>query len=312
VKVGWARDYGVVVVLAALVVVFALSTSAFLTTTNLQNLAQQSGEPGLIACGMTAVIICGEFDLSVGAIFGFAGVVAAIVANAAGIPAAVAAGVGVGAALGLVNGIAVSRGGLQSFLVTLATQFVFVGAAIYITHGQDNWRVNDFAGFARVADGTIAGIQHKAWIALVAFVAVGAMLSRTRLGRQIFAVGGNVAAARVAGVRIHLVRVSVFVLSGALAALAGVLAAADTGVAQADGGIGTEFTAITAVIIGGTSIAGGRGSVWRTLAGVLLLAVIANGFTLLYISPNYDLLVQGTIILAAILVDARLRRRAFA
>jgi ribose transport system permease protein len=312
VRVGWARDYGVVVVLAALVVVFSLSTSAFLTTTNLQNLAQQSGEPGLLACGMTAVIIAGEFDLSVGAIFGFAGVVAAIVANAAGIPLAIAAGIGVGAALGLVNGIAVSRGGLQSFLVTLATQFVFVGAAIYITHGQDNWRVNDFAGFAHVADGTVVGIQHKAWIALVAFVAVGAMLSRTRLGRQIFAVGGNVAAARVAGVRIHAVRVAVFVLSGALAALAGVLAAADTGVAQADGGIGTEFTAITAVIIGGTSIAGGRGSVWRTLAGVLLLAVIANGFTLLYVSPNYDLLVQGTIILAAILVDARLRRRAFA
>jgi ribose transport system permease protein len=308
----WARDYGVVVVLAVLVVVFSLSTSAFLTSLNLQNLAQQCGEPGLIACGMTAVIIAGEFDLSVGATFGFAGVVAAIVDNAAGLPLALAAGVGVGAALGLVNGVLVSRGGLQSFLVTLATQFVFVGAAIYITHGDDNWRVNDFAGFSRLADDTIGGIQHKAWIALVAFVAMGWLLSRTRLGRQIFAVGGNVAAARVAGVRIHLVRVAVFVLSGALAALAGVLAASDTGVAQADGGIGTEFTAITAVIIGGTSIAGGRGSVWRTLAGVLLLAVVANGFTLLYISPTYDLLVQGTIILAAVLVDARLKRRAVA
>jgi ribose transport system permease protein len=107
-------------------------------------------------------------------------------------------------------------------------------------------------------------------------------------------------------------RLGVFVYSGVLAGLAGTLAASDTSVAQADGGIGMEFTAITAVIIGGTSIAGGRGSVWRTLGGVLLLAVVANGFTLLYIDPTYDLLVQGSIILAAVVADARLRRRATA
>ena len=124
-----------------------------------------------------------------------------------------------------------------------------------------------------------------------------------------FAVGGNRAAARIAGVRVRLIQVSVFVVSGAMAALAGVLAVSDTGVAQANGGIGSEFTAITAVIIGGTSIAGGRGSVWRTFAGVLLLAVVANGFTLLYISPTYDQLVQGAIILVAVLLDSRLKRR---
>jgi ribose transport system permease protein len=303
-----AREYGVWLVLATLVVAFSVTTDAFLTTNNLRNLAQQSGEPALLACGMTVVIIAGEFDLSVGAIFGFAGVVAAVVDNAVGLPLAVLAALATGAWLGLVNGLIVSRAGIQSFLATLATQFVFVGVAIWLTGGEDNWRVDDFEGFGRLADTTLAGVQMKAWLGLVAFVAVGAMLRRTPFGRQVFAVGGNLSAARIAGVRLHVVRVGAFVLSGVLAALAGTLAASDTSVAQADGGIGTEFTAITAVIIGGTSIAGGRGSVWRTLSGVLLLAVVANGFTLLYVSPTYDLLVQGTIILAAVLADARLRQ----
>jgi ribose transport system permease protein len=306
------RDQGIFLVLALLVVGFSLSTDAFLTTGNLRNLLEQCGEPALLACGMTVVIIAGEFDLSVGAIFGFAGVVAAVVDNAAGTLPAVAAGLAAGAGLGLVNGLVVARAGLQSFLATLATQFVFVGAAIYLTGGEDNWRVDDFAGFGSFADATFLGLQHKAWIGLLAILVTGLLMARTRAGRQVYAVGGNAAAARVAGVPIGVMRLGVFVYSGLLAGLAGTLAASDTSVAQADGGVGMEFTAITAVIIGGTSIAGGRGSVWRTLAGVLLLAVVANGFTLLYINPTYDLLVQGTIILAAVVADARLRGRATA
>jgi len=305
-----ARDYGVLIVLAALVVLFSVTTDAFLTTSNLRNLAEQSGEPALLACGMTVVIIAGEFDLSVGAIFGFAAVVAAFVDNAVGLAPAVLAALATGAGLGVINGLIVSRAGIQSFLATLATQFVFAGVAVWLTAGEDNWRVDDIEGFNRLADTTILSVQMKAWLGLAGIVVVGALLNHTRFGRQVFAIGGNLAAARIAGVRIHLVRVGAFVVSGTLAALAGTLAASDTSVAQADGGIGMEFTAITAVIIGGTSIAGGRGSVWRTLTGVLLLAVIANGFTLLYVDPTYDLLVQGTIILGAVLADARLRGEA--
>jgi ribose transport system permease protein len=305
-----ARDYGVLVVLAVLVVVFTVTTDAFLTTDNLRNLAQQTGEPALLACGLTVVIIAGEFDLSVGAIFGFAGVVAAVVDNAAGLLPAVAAAIAVGAGLGLLNGVLVARAGIQSFLATLATQFVFTGVAVWLTAGEDNWRVDDVQGFGRLADTTLLGVQLKAWFGLAAIGAVALLLRRSRYGRHVFAVGGNRSAARVAGVRVHWVLVGAFVLSGLLAAVAGTLAASDTSVAQADGGIGMEFTAITAVIIGGTSIAGGRGGVGRTLLGVLLLAVVANGFTLLYIDPTYDLLVQGTIILAAVLADARLRGEA--
>jgi ribose transport system permease protein len=302
------RDYGVAVALVLLCVVFTASTNDFLTSDNIRNLVEQAAEPGLIALGMTVVIIAGEFDLSAGAIFGFGGVIAAVVNNSSGMATAIAAGLAIGALLGLINGLIVSRGGIESFLVTLATQFVFVGIAIYLTAGTNNWQIRDAEQFGQLAHGSIFGVQYGAWMALASFAVAGWVLARTAIGKQVFAIGGNLTAARVAGVRIHVVRVGVFVVSGLCAALAGVLAASDTGVAQADGGIGMEFSAITAVIIGGTSIAGGRGSVWRTIGGVFLLAVVANGFTLLYIDPTYNLLVQGSIILAAVIGDARVKR----
>lgn len=302
------RDYGIVLVLIVLCVVFGAATGSFLTTANLQNLAEQSARLGIVACGATAVIVAGEFDLSVGGTYGFAGVIAAIVANRAGIPLAVGAALLSGAAIGAVNGLIVARVGIQSFLATLATGFVIVGAGIIITGGSALWRVNNYDGFAQLSQSPLAGVASKAWVMLAAFVAVALLLRLTPFGRQLYALGGNATAARIAGVRIHTVRVAVFALSGLLAALAGVLAVSETSVAKADGGVGMEFAAITAVIIGGTSIGGGRGGVWRTLVGLAVLAVVANGFNLLYINPVYNSLVQGAIILLAVIADARLKR----
>jgi len=306
---GVSREYGVVVALIALVMIFSLTTDGFLTLENLRNIAQQSAGPALIACGMTVVIVVGEFDLSAGATLGFSGIVFAMSANTWGVFLAILVAILLGAGLGLVNGLIVTTTGIESFLVTLATQFVFLGVAIYVTGGAVTWSVEDPAAIEQLARTTVAGVEMRAWVALIAFVITWIVLRRTRAGKQIFAVGGNLDAARVAGVRVHAVRVGVFVFSGALAAIAGILATAETGAARASGGIGLEFVAITAVIVGGTSIAGGRGSVWRTLIGVLLLAVIANGFTLLWIDPTYNLLVQGTVILAAVGLDARLKRK---
>ena len=308
--IAWGRDYGIVAILLLLCVIFAVTTDSFLTQRNLINLAEQSAEPALLACGMTVVIIAGEFDLSVGAILGFAAVAAAFAVNEAGPAVAVLLAIVAGAGLGVINGAIVSRLRIQSFLATLATQFVFLGVAFYMTAGSTSFRVNDFLAFADFANGELLGIKYKAWIALLAFVVVWAILRHTRYGKQVYAVGGNPVAARISGVRVRLITASVFVLAGAMAGLAGAIAVSDTGVAQADSGIGMEFTAIAAVVIGGTSVAGGRGGVWRTLAGVLLLAVVANGFTLLYISPTWDQLVQGGIILGAILLDAWLKRKA--
>jgi ribose transport system permease protein len=308
--VGWARDYGIVVVLLVLGVVFSVATDTFLTQRNMINLAEQSAEPALLACGMTVVIIAGEFDLSVGAILGFAAVAAAYAANQADPVVAVALAIVAGAGLGAINGMIVSRLRIQSFLATLATQFVILGVAYYMTDGTASFRLNDFLGFQDFANGKLLGIAYKAWITLAAFVVVWGILRLTRYGKQVYAVGGNPAAARISGVRVWWITASVFILSGAMAGLAGAISVSDTGVAQADAGAGMEFTAIAAVVIGGTSVAGGRGSVWRTLVGVLLLAVVANGFTLLYISPTWDQLVQGAIILSAIMLDAWLKRKA--
>lgn len=304
----WLTNNGVLLALIVMCVVFATATSSFLSTVNLENLAQQSAVPGLLACGMTVVIIVGEFDLSVGAILGFAGVSAAAVANSSGLLLATVVAVAVGAGFGLLNGSLVARLGIQSFLATLAMQFIIVGAAIYLTAGTDTYRVTNSLGVSGLADGTLLGVEYKAWIALGGFVLVWLLLSKTRLGREIFAVGGNAEAARLCGVEIRKVITFAFIVSGLLAGLAGVLTVSDTGVAQADVGVGSELTAIAAVVIGGTNIAGGRGSVWRTLVGVMLLGVVADGFTLLYINPTYDQLVQGAIILGAIFIDSWLKR----
>lgn len=308
----WTQDYGIVVALVGLCAYFSISTDAFLTERNLTNLVEQNASLFLLAAGMTIVVIAGEFDLSIGAVMGFAAVVGAWLANAAGPAAAVAGALACGAGLGAVNGVLVSRLRRQSFLITLATQFAFVGMALYLTDGTNTFTVTDVGALQPLADTELLGFQAKVWIALVVVVALVALLRRAPFGRSVYAVGGNRAAARVSGLRVEGVRVAVFTLNGTLGGLAGALAIAETGVAQPTGNIGIEFVVITAVIVGGTSVVGGRGGIGRTLIGVLLLAVISNGFTIAYISPTYDRLVQGAIILLAVMVDAWLKRRAVA
>lgn len=307
---GWARQYGIVVALAVLFACFAITTDAFLTERNLTNLVEQNASMFLLAAGMTVVIIAGEFDLSIGAVMGFAAVVGAWLTNEAGAPVAVAGALACGAALGAVNGGLVSRLRRQSFLITLATQFAFVGVALYLTDGTNTFTMTDFDALQPLAGSDVLGLESKVWIALSVVVVLAAMLRRAPFGRNVYAVGGNRAAARISGVRVEAVRIAVFTLNGALAGLAGVLALAETGVAQPTGNVGVEFAVITAVIVGGTSVVGGRGGIGRTLVGVLLLAVISNGFTVAYISPTYDRLVQGAIILLAVMIDAWLKRRA--
>jgi ribose transport system permease protein len=301
------REHGALVVLVVLFVVFSLATSDFLTIDNLRVLAQGAAIPALIACGVTVGILAGQFDLSVGAIFGVAGVAGAYAFNEAGLPAAIIAGVLAGVVIGAVNGVLVAWVGIRSFLVTLATGFIVLGLGLVVTGGTGSWMVRDYGGFADLAQGTLVTFQYRVWIVLAIFAVAAFILARTRAGRQVYAVGGSEPAARVAGVRTRVIIFSTFLTTGACAGLAGVIGASDTGVAQSSGGTGAEFAAITAVIVGGTSIIGGRGGVWRTLAGVLLLATIANGFTLLYVDPKYNALVQGVIILLAITIEARLR-----
>jgi ribose transport system permease protein len=307
---GWVHNYGIAVAVVALLVYFSVTTDAFLTDRNLTNLIEQNASTILLAAGMTVVIIAGEFDLSIGAVMGFAAVVGASVTNQTDPALGVLVAIACGAALGTINGLLVCRLRVQSFLVTLATQFLFVGVALYLTKGTNSFILSDFTALSPLAEGEFLGLKTKVWVALGVVLALVFLLRGTPFGRRVYAVGGNRAAARVSGIGVEALRVQVFSLNGALAGLAGAMALAETGVAQPTGNIGIEFTVITAVIIGGTSVIGGRGGIGRTVLGVLLLAIIANGFTIAYISPTYDRLVQGAIILLALVIDAWLKRRA--
>jgi ribose transport system permease protein len=301
------REYGVVVSVVVLFIALTVLSDAFATKTNLLNILDQNAPLGIIACGATLVIIAGGFDLSVGAAFAATGVVAAWVAVHVSSELGLIAGVVAGLAFGLFNGWLVAGLAVNAFVATLASALVFTGIAQLITNGQ-LITVSD-PSFAKLGQGDVLGVKYSIVLLALVVAATWALLARTKLGARIYAVGGNPEAARLSGVRVDRIRVVTFALSGLGAGIAGVIAASRVATGQADVGLGLELQAIAAVVIGGTSIAGGEGAVWRTVLGVLLLALIQNGFNILDVNPVWQGIVQGAIIVTAVAVDTRARRR---
>ncbi len=300
------RDYGIVVVLVALFIALSIGSPQFLSTTNLLNILDQWAPLGLIACGGTLVIIAGGFDLSVGAIYAVGAAIAAKLALEVDAVIGLIAGVGIATLAGLLNGALASVGRINALIVTLATAMVFRGVALVITDGQ-LISVED-ATFQFLGNGSLLGVTYISWIFIVFALVCGFVLSRQAFGRYIYACGGNPEAARLAGIRVNLVRTITFGVSGAAAGLGGVLAASQIGTAQADMGTGIELQVIGAIVIGGTSILGGQGAIWRTVVGLFILALINNGFNLLNIDSQYQLIIQGAIILIAVGADIWARR----
>ena len=299
--------YGIVVAYGLLIVAVASQNDRFLTKRNWLNLLDQAAPLGLIAVGVTLCIIAGIFDLSTGSVFALAAVVAAKVASID--PwLGVAAGVGAGAMLGLFNSLVMRTTGINSFIGTLSTSIIFRGIALLTTSGLIV-SVAD-RDYKTLGTETLLGAKLTVWVFAAVAVILGITLARTTLGRALYAIGGNPEAARLVGIRVGAVQTFAYVASGVCAALAGVLASSRTGSAQADIGIGLELSAITAVVVGGTSIFGGEGAVWRTVVGVMLLQTIGNAFNLLGIDPTYKQVVQGVLILAAVSIDHLGRRRA--
>ncbi len=302
------RDSAVLLSLLLLFALLSLFVDNFLTSDNLKNVLDQATALGIIATAGTLVIVSGAFDLSVGAIFAMAGVVAAELAtHGAGVEISLLAGVASGAVLGLVNGLFVSGVRLNPFIATLATSIVIRGLALAITGG--NLITVDAPSFASLGNNQVATINLSSWNFIAWALLMGFLLWRTVFGRHIRACGGNEQAARLSGIRVGGVRTTAFVLSGLAAGLAGVLSASEISTGQADVGVGLELNAVAAIVVGGTSIRGGEGAVWRTMVGVFLLALIGNGFNLLEIDSVYQQVVYGGIILLAASVDARLRKR---
>jgi len=260
-----------------------------------------------MAFGETIVFIAGGFDLSIGAVFALAGVIAAE-ASIHHVPTnlALLLGVLVGVGVGFVNGLLTTVGRINAFITTIATQFAVYGIALAVTGGLLLTAVAP--SFTAIGDGYFHRISYQTFFWLGLALVFGFILWRTALGRYLYAAGGNAEAARLAGVSVTFTRIIAFTLSGTAAALAGVLDVSRTSTGEPSAAAGIELTVIAAVVIGGTSIYGGEGAMWRTVLGVLLLTMIGNGFDLLNVNATYQQIIQGGIILAAVGIDSWSRR----
>ncbi|MGP3533210.1 ABC transporter permease [Microbacterium sp. RD1] len=300
-----AREYAVLVLTVALFLYLAVSADNFLTVANLTNVLSQSAVLGVMACAATLLIIAGNFDLSVGAIFAASGIVAVLVVDSVSVPAGIAAGVVTGAVLGFLNGLVVTGLGVNSFIATLASGLMIGGLVLAVTRGQTTDSTS--AEFVGLSMKRFLGLDLMTWVFVVWALVLGFILARTTYGRYMYAVGGNALAAELSGVRVSAVRIATFVLSGLGAAVAGILSASQSGSVPVTAGTSLVLITIAAVVVGGTSIWGGDGAVWRTVVGVVFLSLIQNGFNLLDIDPLYGNIVYGGIILIAAAVDARVR-----
>ncbi|TBX28499.1 ribose ABC transporter [Roseovarius sp. JS7-11] len=295
------------VFLALTVVVFSASSPYFLTVNNLGNVLTQAAFIGILAIGMTMVMIDGEIDLSVGAILALASALAIGLQDHIGIWPAVFVGLLSGAALGFLNGTLVALSGMHSFIVTLGG-LIGIRGLVFIYTGEDALMVSDFSytDYPEIYLGPVS-LTAMIFIALALFFQW--VLSSTRHGRETYAIGDNIDAAHDAGINIKRHKIINFTLCGALAAVAGILLSMRLGTAEPNAGKVWELWTIIAVVLGGTRLQGGYGSMWMTIGGVLTLAVLRNGLRLLN-TPNYvELMVMGTVLVLALLIDKLLSRQ---
>ncbi|SMF59647.1 ribose transport system permease protein [Xaviernesmea oryzae] len=305
----WWDRVGILVVLLALVALMAIIAPNFARVDNFLNIARAISVNAILAAGLTLVILTAGIDLSVGSIVAVSGVVS-VLAAMAGIPAPVAviAGMAAGALCGVVNGALTAYLALAPFIVTLGTMTFLRGLAYTMTAGQPI--VASDLNFKALGNGYLAGVPVPVIVMLVVYVAVWFLLERTRYGRHVYAVGGNAEAAQLAGVRVKRVVTSVYVIAGACAGLAGVIFAARVISAQPTAGTGYELDAIAAVVLGGTSLAGGRGRIVGTLIGSVILGVLSTGLILMNVPFFTQLLIKGIVIIVAVAIDS-LKQRQF-
>jgi ribose transport system permease protein len=295
------QRFGLVISFLLLCLALSLLSDRFLTVNNLVNVLRQSTINGIMAVGMTYVILTAGIDLSVGAVLALSGVVTAdLLQRGVAVPVAVLAGLGLGAALGLVNGLISTKGRVPPFVTTLGMMTVARGLALTYTEGRPITGLP--AEFRFIGTGSIGPVPMPIVIAGLTFMAGYILLTRTRVGEYIFALGNNPVAARFAGIATQRYTAFVYVVAGLLSALAGMILIARLNSAQPTAGLGYEFDAIAAVVVGGTSFSGGQGGLGGTLLGVLVIAVLNNGLNLLNVSSFYQPVVTGVVIALALLL----------
>jgi len=311
IKAEHIRDYGIVVFAVVLFIYFSIASSVFLTSQNLLNLVFQNATLGIAACAVTFTIIAGNFDLSLGAIFVLSEVLGAWAAVHWGVWWAFPVAILSGLAMGLINGLLVTKLRVNAFLATLASALTFGGIAVGVTAGglliTPSSSVFTFLGQHKAG-----AIQYPVIIFAVVAIVLQLVLSYTVFGRHLYGVGDNRSAARLSGLKVNRIVILTFVITGAACGLSGLLDSSITGSgSSATTGLGGTLAllAIAGVALGGTSIFGGVGSVWRTVLGVLILAMITNGFDLLAVPDYWQDIVRGILIIIAVSISFIVDRR---
>ncbi|NBM54004.1 ribose ABC transporter permease [Proteus vulgaris] len=302
----WLLEQKSLIALLLLIVVVSTLSPNFFTLNNIFNILQQTSVNAIMAVGMTLVILTSGIDLSVGSLLALTGAVAASMVGAdINALVAVIGALALGAAIGGVTGIIVAKGKVQAFIATLVMMLLLRGVTRVYTDGSPiNTGFSDNADlFSWFGIGRPFGIPTPIWLMMIVFLSAWYLLHHTRLGRYIYALGGNESATRLSGISVDKIKIIVYALCGLLAALASVIEVARLSSAQPMAGNGYELDAIAAVVLGGTSLAGGKGRIIGTLIGALILGFLNNALNLLGISSNYQMIVKAVVILLAVLVD---------
>ncbi len=298
------RQYGIFIVFSIICLIISFITPQFLTVSNWTIIITQVSINALLAFGVTFVIITGGIDLSLGSIVAVAGVSAAMLAHPDSYPVLVPvfAGLFAGLMIGAFNGFIITKSKIAPFIVTLGTMTIGRGLALILSNGRPVSNLSD--SFVFIGSGKIMGIPVLILILISMFILCSVILNKTILGRYIYAVGGNEQAARASGINVTQVKMAVYSISGLLAGLAGILLTSRITTGQPNAGAGFELDAIAAVVIGGTSTTGGKGTIAGTLIGVLLIGVINNSLDLLNVTSYYQQVVMGIIIIGAVVLDS--------
>ena len=300
-------EYGIYVAFFVLCIALAFASPYFLIPKNLINVLRQISINGLLSIGMTFVILTGGIDLSVGSVLAFGGIVgASLVSSSMGTiyptPIAIAAGLLAGTVLGAITGFFIAKWRMSAFVVSLGMLSVARGLTYIYSDGMPVPKLED--SFLYIGQGRILGIPLPVIIFAMVFLVSWIVLYKTRFGRYVYAVGGNEKSARISGVNTRLVIFVVYAISGFLSALGGLTLSARTSAGLPQAGVAYELDAIAAVVIGGTSLTGGQGSLIGTLFGALIIGVINNGLDLLGVSSYYQQVIKGAIIIGAVLLDS--------
>ena len=311
IKAEHVRDYGIVVFAVVLFIYFSIASSVFLTSDNLLNLVYQNATLGIAACAVTYTIIAGNFDLSLGAIFVLSEVLGAWAAVHWGVWWAFPVAIVSGLAMGLINGLLVTKLRVNAFLATLASALTFGGIAVGVT-GGGLLITPTSSVFTFIGQDKAGAIQYPVIIFAAVAIVLQLVLSYTVFGRHLYGVGDNRSAARLSGLKVNRIVILTFVITGAACGLSGLLDSSITGSgSSATTGLGGTLAllAIAGVALGGSSIFGGVGSVWRTVLGVLILAMITNGFDLLAVPDYWQDIVRGILIIIAVAISSVVDRR---